>query len=287
MKNLFRLKDGDIVLRLTLGLLIVCFPYRIIVGQNKDEATDQAKSIKVASAYPLRPAKNLDIANKLTDLAKTDHITLLKWSMKKYKQHVHDYQGIFYRRERVNGKLRYKEEIAIKFKEEPFSLLMNWKENPDKIDKLLYVENRRNNSKMIVHPTGLFSWIKSIERDPRCKEALRSSRSTCDEFGFYRTMAKILKVYEQADKQEDLQIRYLGETRIDDRPCIAIERRLPPRKQYLAARVVLEFDKEYILPTSITSYDWQGKLLSQYVYKNLCFNSDLKSAQFTRAANNL
>jgi hypothetical protein len=163
---------------------------------------------------------------------------------------------------------------------------MNWQENAGAVDKLLYVEGH-NKNQMIVHPTGLFSWIKSVKRDPRSKEVRKASRSSCDQFGFYRTMQNLLKIYKLADKNGDLRIACKGMTKVDDRDCIAMERILPPKDDYPYSRLVMEFDVEYLLPTAITCYDWQGKLLSRYIYKDLKFNQGLKLAMFSPSTQGL
>ena len=100
-------------------------------------------------------------------------------------------------------------------------------------------------------------------------------------------MKSLLAVYERAARAGDLQIRYLGPTRIDNRPCIAMERLLPARKGYPYARLVMEFDVEYLLPTAISTYDWKGRLVGRYVYKDLQFNLDLPPDKFTPQANDL
>jgi hypothetical protein len=163
---------------------------------------------------------------------------------------------------------------------------MKWKKNAGKVDKLLYAEGHYDN-KMVVHPTGLFSWLKSARRDPKGKEARQSSRRTCDQFGFYRSMDSLLKIYTLAQNQGELRIGYVGKTLVDKRPCIAMERILPVKKEYPYARLVMEFDVEYLVPTAIASYDWQGRLVGRYVYKNLRFNIGLTQDMFTTKANGL
>ena len=60
--------------------------------------------------------------NRIEDLAKNDHIALLKWSMETYQKRVRDYTGTFLKQERIKGKLKKTEQIAIMFKEKPFSV---------------------------------------------------------------------------------------------------------------------------------------------------------------------
>ncbi len=168
----------------------------------------------------------------------------------------------------------------------PFSLLMRWRKNAGAVDKLLYVEGK-NDNKMLVHPTGFFAWIKSIKKDPRDKDVKKASLRSCDQFGFYRTLNSLIEVYGTAQKNKDLRIAYLGNTKVDGRPCVAMERILPAKKQYPYARLVMEFDVEYLLPTSISCYDWKGRLLSRYSYSKLKFNLNISERNFTPKANGL
>ena len=66
-----------------------------------------------------------------------------------------------------------------------------------------------------------------------------------------------------------------------------MERVLPAKKEYPYARLVLDFDVEYLVPTAVTSYDWQGKMLGSYTYKDVKFNNGLADKEFTSKANGL
>ena len=137
---------------------------------------------------------------------------------------------------------------------------------------------------MLVHPTGLWAWIKSVQRDPQGKDAKKASLRTCDQFGFYRSMKSLLELYETAQKRGDLKTRSLGETKVDGRPCIAIERMLPNNNKYPYQRTIVEIDIEYLLPVKVSMYDWQNQLIGSYVFLNLKFNNGLNNARFTPKA---
>jgi len=220
---------------------------------------------------------------RIEDLAHTDHIALLKWSMETYQKRVHDYTGTFLKQERIKGKLKKTEQIAIMFKEKPFSVFMKWEKNAGSGDKMLYVEGS-NNNQMLVHPTGLFSWIKSVKREPRGKDAKKATLRTCDQFGFYRSMKSLVELYETAQKSGDLKTNYIGDTKVDGRPCIAIERMLPNNNKYPYQRTVVEIDIEYLLPVKVSMYDWQNQLIGSYVFLNLRFNTGMTNARFTPKA---
>jgi len=216
---------------------------------------------------------------KLIELAKHDHITILKLAIKRYEKSIDDYVGTFCKQERLRGKLGKEQTIAFKFKEKPYSIYMEWKKNSGAADKLLYVK-AQNNNKMIVHPTGLLSWLKSVKRDPRGKDARKSSLYTCDQFGFYNSMKRALKDYGLAKKNGDLKIKYIGLTKVHGRKCIAFERILPKKKDYITARLIIKLDIEYLLPVALERYDWDNKLIFRNSFRDLKFNTGLKNEDF-------
>jgi hypothetical protein len=285
MVILCKLLRGNTLPRLMVGLLVGYF----ISQGTLEHSLERLQLIQPASAtqtIPKTVKTKPDHTEKIRELAKTDHIELFKWGLENYEKNVQDYSTTFLKQERIDKKLKKVEEVDVLFKDEPFSVLMHWRKNAGSVDKLLYVEGQ-NKDKMLVHPTGLFSWLKSVKRAPDCKEARESSRKTCNQFGFHRSMESLLKVYEQAEKAGDLKTKYVGLTEVDKRKCVAMERLLPPKAKYPYGRLVIEIDVEYLIPTSLTAYDWQGKMVSRYVYKDIKFNIGLKDQHFSPKNNKL
>ena len=222
------------------------------------------------------PAHNL---THMVELAKADHISLIKWAMANYDKTIRDYAGVLHKQERINGLLKKPEKILFWFREAPYSVVMKWKENAGRIDKLLYVEGQ-NNNKMIVHPTGTFAWLKSVKRKPRCKDATKTSLRTCDEFGFYKSLESVLKMYKLAEVENRLQMKYLGKTVISGRQCITVEAKLDAKQNYPRAKIVMSFDCENALPLSLTYYDRDDKVLSKYHFTDLKLNMKIDDKTF-------
>lgn len=286
MKVLARVARSNHWPRLLVGLLVGFYLWHTCQGPSHNSSLAQVQLTASALATMAKPAKPKDNTDRVVLLARTDQIELLKWALANYDDKVLDYTATLQKQERIKGKLKHAEIIDVRFKQEPFSVMMSWRKNAGSIDKLLYVEGS-NDDKMIVHPTGLLSWIKSVERDPQCKAARKSSRRTCDQFGFYRTMESLLDVYQVAQAAGDLKTSYMGLKEQDERKVVILERVLPPKKDYPYARLVMEFDVEYLVPTRISCYDWRDTLLSTYAYEKVLFNVGLKSAQFEPHANGL
>jgi len=223
---------------------------------------------------------------EMAELVKNDHITLLQACLDSYERNICDYTGTFYKRERVNGKFGKEPVISFKFKETPFSLAMQWCENPGPADKMLYVEGK-NENKMLVHPTGLLAWIKSMKVDPENPDAMKSTLYPCTQFGFYRNMKNAVDDYRIAKQQGDLEMKYIGECLVDTRPCWQIERILADRPQYPITRLVIKIDKQYKVPVFYKGFDACNELQFTYAFTNLAFNVGLTDADFTPQANGL
>ncbi len=272
--------------RLLVGLMLGAFLLQGLRGHEQKSVLTPPSIVLQAEAMPAVPFDMDSSANRLLQLAQTDHIALLEWAAQRYEQQVQDYRVNLAKQERINNELKPAQVISVDFKEEPFSVLMKWQSKGGPVDKLLFVEGQNDNM-MLVHPAGLLGFIKSVKKDPTSNEIRRNSRGTPDRFGFYRSIQSLLDVYRQAQANGDLKTAYLGQTVVDGRKCVAIERILPAGKGYPCARLILEIDQEYIVPTRMSMYDWQNNLLSLYEYKNLEFNVGLADIAFTPQANNL
>ncbi len=227
-----------------------------------------------------------ELIRQIVALAKNDHIALLEMAVERYDRTIRDYSGTFIKQERIKGELGPVQVIAFKFRQEPFSLFMEWKENPLGADRLLYVEGQ-NDDKMLVHPTGLLKWLKCLKLSSNGKQARKSTLRPCEKFGFRRNMLEALKVYRLAKKNAELTIKSWGPETIDGREYLILERTLPEKKGYPTARLVVRLDMEYILPVQITCYDWEGNLISRYTFGDLKFNTNLTDRDFHPKANNL
>jgi hypothetical protein len=219
-------------------------------------------------------------------LAESDPVGLLQLVLKNYDAKIKDYTGTFYKTERLRGKLGKEQVIQFKFKDKPFSVFMKWEKNAGGADKLLYVKGQ-NDNQMVVHPTGLLWWIRSVRRDPNGPDAMKATLNPCTAFGVANMTRRMLKVYEEAKKTGDLTTKYLGLSKVDGRKCVKMERLLPAKKEYPHARIIVQIDLGYLVPVALECYDWDGKLVSRYMYTDLKFNVGLKEKDFTPKANGL
>lgn len=289
MKNTNKVKNYYIYNTVRSGILSFCLTLMLLfaticsasgsgIGGNRTEERGIRNAAKNISPLPAS-------TKRLIELAKTNQIELLEWSMALYNQNVKDYTAVLHKQERIAGKLIKPQEIAFWFKEEPYSLLMKWEKNAVSIDKLLYVEGQENGN-MFVHPTGAWAWIKSVKRKPKCKEALKGSLKTADEFGFYRNMQYLHKVLTKAQNCQSLQTKYLGTSNVYGRDTIAMEARFTGTDcKY--RKIIMHFGKESILPLALAFYDKNGNLYSSYAFSNLKLNPGLTKDIFCKNKNKM
>ncbi len=207
-----------------------------------------------------------------------------------YLATVRDYRGVFSLRERVNGVLRPAEVIDIRFREEPFSVNMEWVENARRAARVTYVANRwvRNGRQLaLVKPAGLLAWLvpAGVKRYIHAPEMLAESRRPIDKFGFRNTLELIIDYCEKAQGHPDFSLRYLGIAEHNERECFVLQRTLPftgVGGSYPDCLLTVYIDREWLVPVGCVSYlDAAGEqLLGSYSFADVEFNVGLTDRDF-------
>jgi hypothetical protein len=286
MRRIF-LTLGSTRVRLILGLVLaILLMVQIVAGID----FNRARAMVQQASYDLNGKTAND---ELRLLAETNHIALLKACLVDCEKSYRRYSCRLERQERLGGVLTPVQVIDVKFRNDPYSVLMLWQEHAPRGDKMLYVEDPATPAdqwKMFIHPSGLPGRIfKVVERSPSDPEIRSASQRSIKEFGFANGLRALLGVYEQADCNRQLETKYLGTGMIDGRPTLAIKRILPNGHDYPAYETIIEIDQEYRVPVRVTGTNWQNELMCHYVYKNIRFNDDsgVKDSDFLRKTNNL
>lgn len=224
--------------------------------------------------------------SQLAGLVKGDHVGLLKAMFAYYEDYIDDYTGMLYKQERIRGKVEKQQVVSFKFMDEPFSLAMKWTKNAGAADRLVFVAGE-NDDKMVVHPTGLWSWIRSVKREPDCEAAMKVNLYSCDQFGIKKLLTRILVLQQGVQKDGEIKTETVGEKSVDGRKCVVIRAVLPESKASAVRRMELRIDTEYFLPVELTTWDAEKNLIGSYIYKDLKFNVGLSADEFTPKANKL
>lgn len=287
MWRILREQGGNWCCRIGLGL-VICAALISLASTNRCadlSYRNAAFAVEEAPHY----SKGEQVVVELERLAGEDPLGLIRRAHQNYQESVRDYTCTFIKQERINGHLRDPEKIVVRFKETPFSVLMNWQKPKGRVAKLLYVEKDGNRT-ILVHPSGLGGLLlKTVHVDidnPRLK---KSSLRTPAEFGFGRVLAGMVKTYAKAQKNGDLFLEYQGTEVLDGRECLVLLRKLPMDKGYdtMFSVLYIYLDKEYLVPTKTEGFDTANNLIGSYRYLNVHLNRGLTDELFSPQANGL
>ncbi|MCK5114407.1 MAG: DUF1571 domain-containing protein [Phycisphaerae bacterium] len=234
---------------------------------------------------------------KITELAKTDHLALLKMCQDEFNRQYsqNGYTCTFVKQERIREKMSKEQHINVKFRPEPFSVAMLWIKNAPIGDSLVYVEGKylddHDRTQMVVRPkNGLIQKLVggSVKKLPDGREAMKKTLRPCTEFGFANSIQSLIDIYAIArERGECIEEFTEGFADIDGRSCIILTRFLPERKDYPAKKTLVFIDVEYLLPVRVVGYDWKDRLSCNYEFKNVQLNVPFNDEDFTPAANDI
>jgi hypothetical protein len=210
-------------------------------------------------------------------LARTDQLKFLQLLQMRCHETIVDFTASFHKQERIEGKLRDEEAAHMKWRRDPFSVYMKFFMG-DKGKEALYVEGR-NGGKLRAHAGGLISWIK-LWVEPESSRAMKDNLRPITKAGFTNMLISALEVYEEAARNGDLKVEFLGTMTAAGRTCYGIKRTLPKKDIYPGKELVLFIDCERLVPVGADSYDWDGQLMSKYRYADLKLNAGLTDDDF-------
>jgi hypothetical protein len=220
-------------------------------------------------------------------LAKNDPIAFLETCIHRYDREVKGYTTELVKQERIEGRLERREITDVFFREDPFSVLMRWKEGARKASATLYVKGE-NRDQLLVQPAGIFSAVGIVPRDPNGSDAKKSSRYSLPEFGIKIGMQRTLASWKRADKNHALRVEFLGVKRIQEvggRPCWVLKRTdyAKPEEDGITG-LTTYIDKENWLQVGTILKGQQNKLIGEYYFRDVKLNPDFPPDTFTRAA---
>jgi hypothetical protein len=227
---------------------------------------------------------------KAERLARTDQTACVAYCLAASAGRWRDYTCTFAKQERIGGLLGKPQRVAVKFREEPFSVVMSWLENPPIADRILYVEGAFD-GRMLVRPSNLLLRTLApggtFAQRPDSPEVIRNTLRPVTAFGFIRTLESMLAVYRRAKAAGELEEAFGGEANVAGRRTVVMVRRLPEGKGYPAARTLTYLDAARLLPVRIESYGVDGDLRSRYTYEDVKFDVGLTDEDFSPEANGL
>jgi hypothetical protein len=217
-----------------------------------------------------------------------DPVDFLKKCLERYQEEkISGYTSQLHKQERIQGRLQPSEEIEVYFREHPYSVLMHWLKGQKLADSALYVEGK-NDGKLLVHPSGLAGrLVQVVSRDPEGEDARRSGRYSLKEFGLRKATERSYHDWKEAQDQGTLHADYLGVRQVyeaGDRPCYTLHRTSTKPDDQGVTDVTLYIDKDNWLQIGSVLKGPDGKIIGEYMFRDVRLNPPFKPGQFESSA---
>jgi hypothetical protein len=199
-------------------------------------------------------------------------------------QNIRDYSCVFVKQERIGDHLQPESVIALKVRQQPFSVAMRWAAPKDLAGQEVVYVAGRNNGNLRVHATGIKGAIGFVSIAPNDPRATAQSRHPITEAGVGNLILSLQQSWARERGLGRTQVR-AAEYEYNHRKCTRVDvlhSNDAISRQFYCFRSVVYFDKETKLPVRIEAYDWprrggspDGDLLECYSYVDFRFNSGI------------
>lgn len=188
---------------------------------------------------------------------------------------LHDYRAIFYKQERINGKLFAEEKILMKWMA-PQYIYMRFEQGEQKGQELIYVEGRNDNL-MTVSPGGAMGMM-TLDIAPDSDMALKKNRHTVPEAGIGPNLSQSLSILEtdRRDPAATVWVEYTESVSFHNEECYLI--RIHESSYAALSEVYIYRDTK--LPAGFISYNVSGELFEAYRYADIRTNIGLSEYDF-------
>ncbi len=263
------------------------------------------------SQFPLSAGPNASIDRQApiireTEMANADSFEALirhdplKALIEARTQHLRaviDYECVMVKQELLPDGMSKEQEIKVKFRHAPYSVYMEWQRNPGLAARVLYVKGRWNDAtatdpaerELAIAQPGAIAriFVKSVKEPIHGCRARRVSRRFIDDFGFQKTLDRLIGVSELARSNGELTIDFIGETQFDGRPVWVVRRILPFKGEggvYPDRIAEILVDKEFRVPVAIYCYSNEDRqprnLIAKYEYRSVRMQVGLTDQDF-------
>ena len=193
---------------------------------------------------------------------------------------VDRYTAQFLRQEEVDGALRPREEVLVKF-QRPGRLYMRWLAGPARGRQLLLVRGRDGDRALVYEP-GVLSGRFTFVMEPDHRRALRESRYPITDVGLGPLIDRVVQNVQRAQREGVLTLVDHGYT--TDRQARRVEMRIegadPRGQRFDAHRADLTIDVATGLIVGVTIFDWNDRMVGDYAYRQLRLDAPLTATDF-------
>lgn len=196
-----------------------------------------------------------------------------------------DYTCVFFKRERIDGKLTSFHTMHMKARTQPHSIYFKFV-TPTAGREAIYVAGAFG-GKAVVHDVGLGKLLAGTLRlDPRGSMAMEECRHPITEAGLGHMIETILTAWNKELTPDESRVEIHPDAKVGDRDCLMIESVHPQhRPDFLFHMVKVYIDKELNVPIRFEAYDWPkgGRapdLVEEYTYSKLKLDVGLTARDF-------
>ena len=218
-------------------------------------------------------------------MARSAPLEFLEECIARYKKEVRGYRATLVKKEFVAGREQVEEVIKVWFKEEPFSVRMEWEKGWGLASRTLYVKGE-NDGMMLAKLVGPLAFGGLAPRDPNGTEARSAARYPITEFGIQVGTLSTLKYWQAASDKRELRTEYGGLAYVPElgKKCWMLRRLDYARPEVDGIMsATFYFDPATWLQVGSVLRDKDGKLIGRYFFKNVRLNPEFPPDTFTRA----
>jgi hypothetical protein len=267
--------------------LLICLPLCFIM------ASDGPPPSRSADAHPppLGPlpkvaddGKALPPEQEMVRLARTAPLAFLEKCIVRYDREVKGYRCTLEKQERIKGELLPAEVSKNAFREQPFSVRMEWPKDPRPAYRTLYVKGENDNKLLVRRWNSRL--VPIVTRDPEGADVRASTRYPPTEFGIQIGSRRTLAAWRAAHKKGQLRVTYEGEKALKElgnRTCWVLKRanfKVPEEDGIV--ETIMYFDKETWLQVGSVLKGEDGKLIGAYYFRDVKLNPKFAASTFTR-----
>ncbi len=199
---------------------------------------------------------------------------------------IRDYTAVFSKQEVVGQQLK-KLTMNMKFREEPFSVYMQFGK-PYEGREVIYVAGANKNM-LLAHDTGVRAVLGgTVSLDPESAQAMEDNRYPITMIGLRNMLDRIIDQWEAEGKFGETNVRYFPNAKLGaDVACKVIESSHPqPRKQFKFQMTRLYIDKATGIAIRVEQYGFPQRgektspLVEEYTYMSLKTNVGLTDMDF-------
>ena len=177
-------------------------------------------------------------------------------ALQRYQKSVSDYQCTFTKQERIRGQLGQEQQIQVRFREMPFSVLMEWTRNAGDAKRVLYVQGQWQNNDgedlAKIEPQGAIArlLVRSVALPICGSTAKAQSRRTIDKFGFGNALKLIIDYAAAAVQTGQGSWSMPARATLEGRPTWVLKRTLPYTAdggEWPDRVLIVHIDREWLL----------------------------------------